>query len=253
MTDTHIHIGQYEERYYSAKEVFEVIFSERTISNIIFTTTSSCIDDIEYSKIENEIADALSTAKDMKVNAVPFFWYVPDYRKHGLSVETAMRNLPYTGIKIHPLAHEWDLQNPQTVDIVHEICDYCSRHKLPVLVHTNCGKEQEAKKFSKFFEQYRQTNFILAHGYPVDQAIEVLRLYPNTSCDTAFMTEENFEKIIDAGFGNRLILGSDFPMSHYYSNKYAPEEGRQILSLGEQYKKDAEQMKRFDEVIKRMV
>ena len=41
----------------------------------------------------------------------------------------------------------------------------------------------------------------------------MLKKYPNTLCDTAFVPEDVQNQIIAAGFGNRIRYGSDFPIT----------------------------------------
>ena len=58
MTDHHVHIGQFNEIYYDALKLFALIekLSEKTkITEIRYSSTSSCRDDAELSKVEEEI------------------------------------------------------------------------------------------------------------------------------------------------------------------------------------------------------
>ena len=63
MTDVHVHIGQFNEKYYDAHAIFEAIehtASQYGIDCIQYSSTSSCRYDVELSRIEEEIAAAQS-------------------------------------------------------------------------------------------------------------------------------------------------------------------------------------------------
>jgi hypothetical protein len=104
VTDTHVHIGQFEDHYYKAEDVFETALEAGTgIERIVFSSTTSCKDDVRYREVEQETAAALALPV-WGEKADPLFWFVPAYVSQGVTVERAMGNLPYRGIKIHPLA-----------------------------------------------------------------------------------------------------------------------------------------------------
>ena len=43
--------------------------------------------------------------------------------------------------------------------------------------------------------------------------MEMLKKYPAIICDSAFAPKENLEKIRQAGFADRIVFGSDYPMN----------------------------------------
>jgi hypothetical protein len=59
MTDTHIHIGQFKEIYYTAEEVFNVVFASGSIDHLVFSSTTSCVEGIVYGAVAAEIENAL--------------------------------------------------------------------------------------------------------------------------------------------------------------------------------------------------
>jgi hypothetical protein len=54
MTDNHVHIGQFEEVYYSASEVFDAVFASGIVDRLVFSSTTSCVPDVAYHVIEAE-------------------------------------------------------------------------------------------------------------------------------------------------------------------------------------------------------
>jgi predicted TIM-barrel fold metal-dependent hydrolase len=227
--DHHVHIGQWYERYYTPSEVFDTVFGAG-IAGLVFSSTSSCINDIRYTQIEREIHDAINRAE----NAEPLFWYLPDYSNQGVSIEAAMQALPYKGFKIHPRAHGWDLTDSKTIEIAHSIFDYADRHAMPVLIHTGEDEMERADKFEQFFGAYSRVKIILAHCRPLDTTIKLLGKYANVFCDTAFVPPAHIEKIREADFDDKIYFGTDFPITHYW----AAQKGEHI-SLKEQYAQDS--------------
>jgi len=70
----------------------------------------------------------------------------------------------------------------------------------------------------------------------------MLEKYPNVSCDTSFVPQEHIRQIVSAGYGDRVLTGTDFPITHYFRTKY-PEEGQDNnITLREQYKQDIERI-----------
>jgi predicted TIM-barrel fold metal-dependent hydrolase len=76
----------------------------------------------------------------------------------------------------------------------------------------------------------------------------MFRTYKNVYGDTAFLPEANLQKIIHAGFGDRILPGSDFPITHFMANKFKPD-GAKDISLTEQYAADFEQLRRYSDII----
>jgi predicted TIM-barrel fold metal-dependent hydrolase len=168
----------------------------------------------------------------------PLLWFIPDYIRQGLTVENMFENFPYHGIKLHPRAHNWDLNDSKHLDCLHSIFGYADVHKLPVTIHTGEGECEKPYFFESFFAVYVNAKIILAHCRPADDTIIVFKKYPHLRGDTAFAPQERIQAIVNSGFSERLLAGTDFPITHYFSTKYAGEE----KSLSEQYQEDCTQL-----------
>jgi predicted TIM-barrel fold metal-dependent hydrolase len=240
MIDSHIHIGQFNEMYYEPVEIIDIVM-KAGIESVSFSSTTSCKDDVLYAEIEHEISALLSNIPWSPEIVRPFFWYTPDYIRQGVDVETAMKDLPYKGIKIHPYAHQWDFDNPKEMNVLHNLFDFAGCNMLPVLIHTGMSGVDSANKFEGFFSEYKQTQCILAHCRPLDETIDMLKKYTNVYCDTAFVSEEVVANIVGAGIGDKIIFGTDFPITHYFSTHN--HDDMKELSLKDQYQGD---IKRFE-------
>ena len=81
MTDHHVHIGQFNEIYYDPLQVLdaiETVASQTLITEVHYSSTSSCRDDVELSKIEEEIFYTQQFRSDVLI-AKPYLWFVPKY------------------------------------------------------------------------------------------------------------------------------------------------------------------------------
>jgi predicted TIM-barrel fold metal-dependent hydrolase len=80
----------------------------------------------------------------------------------------------------------------------------------------------------------------------------LLGKFPNVYCDTAFVDEDALRQIVNKGFASRVLLGSDFPVTHYYYSKNR-NEGENIKHLPSswksQYAEDVKLLKRYEAII----
>lgn len=217
MTDHHIHIGQFNELYYDALEVFEAIEESGAnygIDEARFSSTSSCRDDVELLKIEEETAYALSYSGKLKVR--PYLWFVPSYADKNISVFSATKTFDYCGIKLHPAAQKWDLENPRHKKCMEEIFDWSAQNKKPVLVHSGTIPDDLPTRFSPFAIERPDSVLILAHSNPVKECAGLVNAHKNIFCDTACIQKKNLEKLRSlVRDKSKILFGSDFPVTHY--------------------------------------
>jgi len=232
MLDTHIHIGQFEEEYYEFERVFEAIFASGKITQIRYSSTSSCIFDVKYAQVFKEIE---ASQREYADRATPLFWFVPDYINQGIKIEAAMSELNYGGFKLHPFGNNWNFENDtKQTDILHEIFDYADKRKLPIKIHTGESGIDSPNRFEQFFGEYSNAQIILAHCRPAAETVEMMKKHANVFGDTAFVSKERIDIVKNAGFGERVLFGTDFPITHYF---YGREKGN---SLKQQYLEDLE-------------
>ena len=232
MIDSHVHFGHFCEKYYQPDAVIDTVISFG-VKEVYFSSTSSCIQNIEYAHVENEIENVYNKYSS-QVILKPFLWYLPEYARQGLLPSKLIASFPYAGIKIHPRAQIWNLQDPEVESMVHLIFSACGENNIPVLIHTGTDAIDEANTFGMYFKRYRSTQVILAHCRPLEQAAALMHEFSHIFCDTAFVEAEDIDFLIRQSFKKKILLGSDFPITHYYSNKYFKTQ----RSLTEQYAYD---------------
>jgi len=231
MIDFHVHFGQLRDGYYDYKKVFDAIFSSGKIDKIIYSLTSSLLPTADYNFVYKEIKSALNEYPSSI--ATPLLWFTTKYIEQGLKIENAMKELEYGGFKLHPLCENWNFENDmKQSEVLHEIFDYADKRKMPILIHTGESGVDRPNRFEQFFSEYKNAKIILAHSRTADETIKMMEKYPNVYGDTAFAPMERVKKIKNAGFAERLIFGTDFPLTYYY---YHEENG---LRLKEQYEED---------------
>jgi len=244
MTDNHIHIGRFYDVYYKPHEILDIV-AEAGITDAVYTSTTSAKDGVRYVEVEREIAEAVDLYAPERY--MPFLWFIPPYIDQGLGVEKAFNSLPYAGIKLHPRAHRWDMSDRRHLDCLHSLFAFADVNDLPILIHTGEDDFERPGYFADFFSHYSRVRCIFAHCRPVSETITLFRNYPNVYGDTAFLSSEGVAEIIKARFKNRLLPGSDFPITHYFSVNFHKTGNIHPINLREQYQSDIKQITLFME------
>ena len=239
MTDWHVHIGQWHEVYYDPVAVVRALKAAGT-EQFWFSSTSSCrycrespavrgnpalMESLPtarelYGFVKSEMNSALSAAKDCGARARPLYWVIPEVHfssEAGVTVRRAMEELPYEGFKLHPRGNVWNLGDPWTLDLAHEVFSFAEKRGLHILIHTGEDAFERPSLFEPLIKAYPRVTVQLAHCRPLEETLAMLKKYPNVICDTAFVDMETQDKVRAAGFGERIRFGSDFPITHYFA------------------------------------
>ena len=162
MTNHHIHIGQFNEIYYDALELFDIIEScqnQTHITEIRYSSTSSFRDDAEISFVEEEIAYAQAyESKNLAIK--PYLWFIPRYAGQRISVKSAANAFDYCGVKLHPAGQNWDEENPPHLKTLHQIFRWADDNKKLVLIHCGTQKCDSPTRFETFFAEYKNARVI---------------------------------------------------------------------------------------------
>ena len=244
MTDYHVHIGQFNEIYYDALELFELIesVSEQTkITEIRYSSTSSCRDDAELKGVEEEIAYAQSYKSNI-LTTKPYLWFIPKYAEQNISVESAATSFDYCGIKLHPAGQNWDETNEEHLKALHQIFAWADDKKKSVLIHCGTQKCDLPSRFEPFFAEYKNAQVILAHSNPVRETAEMVNKYKNVFCDTACISQKSLTELkMKINDRTKILFGSDFPVSHYFATHLFGKD----ISVKNQYIQDCKLIEKF--------
>ena len=210
MTDNHAHLGWYSDGYHSPKEVWQAE-QEAGIEEIVVSSTSTCAE--KYKLVVREMRE-LTRIGGSCIH--PILWITPRMMKTwGISYMLHSK-IKWEGVKLHWQAHrEWYYNRK----LLHKALEIARRLQVPVLFHTGEFKECKAEVFMNICKQDDDITFVLAHGRPLNETIDVLSKCPNTHVDTAFMPASHVKILIDAGFIHRILFGTDAPINLlYYKN-----------------------------------
>lgn len=208
MTDTHVHVGWFVNRYYSPYYVSKKL-RKLGIESVAISSTSTCAE--EYNLIIEEFT---WLEKEWGNNLVPILWLTPQMII-GEGLESLLRSsIKWKVIKMHWDAHPEFYFSPY---LVQNIMNDKRLHGLPVLIHTGHNKTCRASVFKDIINHYTDRLFILAHCRPLQETSTILKNSPNAFADTAFMSEIDIIKLLDNGFANKILWGTDFPITEYYN------------------------------------
>lgn len=239
--DYHVHIGQFNDKYYEPHKVMEEL-AKNGIIGCFFSSTTSCMkwdnkNDKSYllKHIEDEVKEALYTAKKLNIEAKALYWinlfeYLEfineiNFDKNNIrsQVEKYLMNrlesCDYFGFKIHTRADFWDTKDKNVSLILDIICEIANKYNMPILIHSGMDEIENPKRFEKWYKDYNNVKFILAHLKPFTIVIDLMKIYENVYADTAFASEETINLIKDSKLKSRIINGSDYPINNLCYSK----------------------------------
>ncbi len=199
--DIHTHVGQYEGRYFSPKYVFRTLQKSGVTHFAISSFSHIATNDRGFLLAEREELLELSQNR-----AVVFQWVLPEMlgKRNGLE---SWLDKNVRGLKVHGKAQPWlPFGKP-----LQKAFSIAAERKLPVMLHTGEDKGFRPDDYLEICQKFPQVKVILAHGRPLDAAIFMLNMCPNTFVDTAFMPNEDIEILLTLGFGKRVLFGTDVP------------------------------------------
>ena len=206
--DSHIHFGQFYDLYTSPTELKRFLDS---VGVERFAASSTTICEGDYDKV---IAETRELADICGSRFLHMLWITQPMLKDGGLFRLMDSCIHWRCLKIHPQLH------PTTwIDDSHEmkwVVSMASVLQMPLLIHTGEKEGCYPKLYEKVVSDFPNVTFILAHGRPINDTIELMKKYPNVWCDTAFMPTENIVKLCDEKLSNHVLLGTDYPIPKYY-------------------------------------
>ena len=151
----------------------------------------------------------------------PILWITPQMLKSEKIDKMFLSDIEWQGIKIHPEAHnEWS----NTKALTSRAINIAVKRKIPFMIHTGEDVVANAITFENYYAEYPQLQFILAHGKPFQQALNMLKKYNNITIDSAFMNAKDVNRFCKAGFPDKIIFGSDAPINKLFYKKLSTQE-----------------------------
>ena len=178
------------------------------IDEIVVSSTSTCA---ELYKLAIKEMRALIRLGDARIH--PVLWLTPRMMKTWGIRYMLRSRIRWQAIKMHWEAHHEWYYNPK---LTNQALSIARKLNIPILFHTGEFKECKASVFMNICKQNDDLIFVLAHGRPLKEAIEVLGKCPNTYVDTAFMPIEHIEELVREGYTDRILFGTDAPINQVF-------------------------------------
>ena len=198
--DCHVHYGQFREKYHSAEYVMQQL--------AVVGIRRACVMPTGFYS-RKEFFECLEELKKFPSEEYDSFLWLSPRILRWLSVEKLFSLHNFKAIKIHLVAHpEWCF-NQEKID---EVADFAAEVGVPIMFHTGDFYFCEPKVFEPICRRHPKTTFIFAHARPVEQTIDAMKRNKNIWADTAFTPIEDVKKLVEEGFPDRLLWGTDFPI-----------------------------------------
>ena len=225
MTDSHIHVGQYESIYTSPSDLLKFLDYVQ-VNYFAASSTTICTGNCQQALNEMLELNSISSGR-----LKPILWIRPGMLHNRIIEDYIDSDISWSCLKIHCGldVEEW---NNNRNEVLNSITSLASVLSVPLLIHTGESLGCYPSLFQDVIEKRPNVRFILAHGRPIDDSIVLLKKTPNTLVDTAFMPIEHIVKLCSEGLEDRVLWGTDYPIPrHYYPNA---DMGQYYMSLVEE-------------------
>lgn len=211
MTDHHTHIGQFYDIYTSPLELVQVMDA---VGVELFASSSTSICEEDYGKVLAEMSELVCLAGN---RVLPVLWIIPQMLSDGGFERFMNSGIQWRMLKIHPQLHplSWQCGSRNLQKVIR----LAKRLQIPLLIHTSEFAGCYPSLFERAIHYNPSVTFILAHGRPLDETVNMLQRYPNVLTDTAFMPIEHIAELCCLNLSHRILWGTDIPIPHYYNRK----------------------------------
>lgn len=207
LIDSHIHVGQYYDYYFSPFDVHDLM-EKSNVSHYAVSSTTQC--EHNYQKVLEEFHELLSLDGE---KVLPVMWITPDALEGNIAwyLESEIK---WKMLKIHPFLNksEWHPDGKMFEEVL-EIARFLD---LPILIHTGMDDCCKADLFEKALILNEDLNFIFAHGNPLDSTLRLVEKYHNAYADSAFMTIDNMSKFLENKLYKKLLWGTDMFIPKFF-------------------------------------
>lgn len=212
MNDSHIHVGQYFS-IYSNPLAIKSFLDSVGVGRFAVSSTTTCNED--FHKVVDEIKRLKELCGD---RVLPVLWVLPKMFK---DVDNTLGVLMDSGIdwrclKIHPQLHPevWSKDDSPEMKWVIRLSRTLN---CPILIHSGEMPGCYPSLFANTFKDNADRTFILAHGRPIKDTVDIMAVCPNVWVDTAFMPIDHIVELCKTGFVDRILWGTDYPIpKHFY-------------------------------------
>ena len=210
LCDAHVHVGYYsrngreEPFYYSPRRVVGVQ-NRCGVDEFIVSSTCAQVEGMGIADIVRETREVKRLAGR---RAHVFFWlsghlYDDDPEMHWLDSGL------FEGFKLHEGETPWMQRRQKDL---RSILSVAAERGLPVMFHAGPGVGCRPSELAKLACEFPSIRFNFAHCRPMDEMAKVIADYPNVWTDTAYMAFDEFPRLRDYDWLDRLMFGTDLPV-----------------------------------------
>lgn len=206
--DNHVHVGWFTDGYHTPKEVWDSTMAAG-VNEIAVSSTSTC------AELYKDVCRELRELKRLGGSRIhPILWLTPRMMKVKYALPYMLHSrIKWQGVKIHSEAHpEW-VHNTQ---LLNKALNVARSLDVPVLIHTGNFDCSHAGLFKNTIAENTDLTFVLAHGRPVDETIDILHCNDNVYVDTAFMSKYDIELLVESGVTDKILFGTDVPINRAF-------------------------------------
>lgn len=214
--DNHVHVGWFTDGYHAPRDVWYSALAAG-VDGMAVASTSTCAE--LYKDVCRELRELIRLGGEC---IFPILWLTPRMLKVRYALPYMLHSkIKWCGIKLHFCAHpEW----AHNAKLLQKAIDVAQRLHLPVLLHTGNEENCCAGQFRELIYQNPMVTFVLAHGRPIDEAIEIMRECRNVYVDTAFMPMQDLARLNKEGMSDKVLFGTDAPINELFYKHISTKE-----------------------------
>ena len=203
--DAHIHFGRFYDRYYKPDWVIKLL-KQFGVNYFAISSTTTCSEN--YPKVKQEFESIRHES-----GLLPVMWITP-YSLEGNIAWLLESDIKWKMLKIHPFLNkiEWKPNG----SLFAEVLDIARELSLPLLIHTGHDECCRADLYEEAIKRNPDITFVLAHGRPIDSALDIAHRYDNAYVDTAFMPIEHIKRFVDSALSEKVLWGTDLCIPNYF-------------------------------------
>ena len=214
--DTHVHIGYYHRKGHKGhkRQCGRCYYSPRKICSILkgcgvdeFIYSSARMQDymVDYEPVN---AEMFELQKLFGTGAHPFLLVADCGNRRPGSVSELMYGF-YEGVELDDsYSHRWIKENR---DALEEVLSAAEKFGKPVMIHVGYGEDAISANYTSIIEAHQQLRFAMVGWPSVDEAEKWLAASRNVFVDFQYMFPDDICRLVDDGWRERLLWGSDLP------------------------------------------
>ena len=214
--DNHAHVGWFTDGYHTPREVWDSAMAAG-IDGMAVSSTSTCAE--LYKVVVREMRELIKLGGD---RIRPVLWLTPKMMKCRYAMPYMLHSkIKWQGIKMHWEAHKEWASNRK---LVRQGLELAKQLHVPVLLHTGNFDCCHARLFRDLIISHQELSFVLAHGRPITEALEILNGCDNVWVDTSFIPKDDLMLLAENNFSEKVLFGTDIPINNVFYREVATSD-----------------------------